>query len=286
MLRLIRPEPRLRDLGPENPLLPAALEPEPAADPTSLPTPDLQSWDPAGDLYLPRNAGAELFVPPAAAVPPQLPGPLDRRSPLEFEPHGAEYIFSNASQGDFTGRQLGFVAHSVSVDNYSGAWLYFPAARTWVPPFQWRAMLQLQSGTEVAQYFLQDAYGVRQNTSAAPINTIWYEDYFAPSAGADISGAVEKGQINVFSVVAVTIAGVPVLSANASRRSAFFQNLGANQIDLGPDDATIWTPAVNTGIRLAGGQTPPTSFNDTSTIGPWRAIATTGTTNLLVIEVS
>lgn len=287
------PRPWMPDIGPENPLVPRVILPNgPSPQPgTSLMDVDadgrLELWDPHGDIVVPRNAGAEQFVPASEAAPPQLPNPLQRIVPLEFEPHGIESIGPVQANADFGPRQLGFTAHSVCVDNYSPAWLYFPAAHTWVPPYTWRAMLQMQSGAQVAQWMLQDAYGQGQLSSTAPVVTIWYEDYFPPSAGVDISGTVGKGQINTFNVVAVTngAGGTAVLAANPARKSAFFQNLGANLIALGPD-SSLWTPATNTGIQLTASLSPPASFNDTSTVSAWRAIAATGATNLLVVETS
>ena len=98
---------------------------------------------------------------------------------------------------------------------------------------------------------------------------------------------LNPGSITTFTVVSVlsTGTGTAVLAANPSRKSAFFQNLGSNLITLGPDNAGMWAPATGTGIQISGGQTPPTSITDLTSKDAWRAIATTGTTSLLVMEI-
>lgn len=92
------------------------------------------------------------------------------------------------------------------------------------------------------------------------------------------SGPDQKGTATTFSTVGVTTSGGSVLAANARRKSALFQNNGANNITLGKSAV----PVAGSGIVLAAGQT----FNDTATTDQWFAIAVTGTTNLSIMEVS
>jgi hypothetical protein len=99
-------------------------------------------------------------------------------------------------------------------------------------------------------------------------------DYTATSAPS------VKGTSTTFAVVSVPTGGAQVLAANVKRKSALFQNLGANQITLGKGAA----PASGSGILLSGTGNP--TFNDTSTIDAWYGTAATGATNLLVMEIA
>lgn len=176
------PKPFLKILGPENPMLPQ----QPVID-VGVPSqevPALEVWDAHGDLYLPRNPGAENFVPAIEAVPPQRPSPLERVIPLEFEPHGIQ-IFVDTAAAPRQGTQLGFSAHSVLVDNLSSKWIYFPSAQRYVPPSTVGAMLLFQIGTQIAQFtqITPTGHGDGAVGVGGPITTVWYEQYQPTSAG-------------------------------------------------------------------------------------------------------
>lgn len=186
------PRPYLRALGQENPIMGPGgnvvtggerIVTDPASE---LAVPELETWDAHGDVYVPDNAGAVQFVPALEAAPPQLPNPLQRRVPLEFEPHGLEAFVSLAT--DTLLRQLGFTAHTVLVDNLSSKWVYLPSARRWAPPNTVGIVMTLMSGTQVAQFTQTTPAGHVDGTNGAsgPITTVWYEDYFPSAPGVTV----------------------------------------------------------------------------------------------------
>lgn len=147
--------------------------------------PRLEEWDPQGDVLLPPSGAEVLYVPPIVAVPPQLPTPEQHPKREHFPARGLKAFFDTAA-ADRNSSQLGFVAHSVQVDNFSNQWLWFPSARRWIPPSYFGFVLAIVDGTEVAEWHVQIPVGHANGTvgtAASPVVTVWFEAYLAPQAG-------------------------------------------------------------------------------------------------------
>lgn len=182
--------------------------------------------------------------------------------------------------------ELSFPCHSVLVDNFTNQWLYFPSANRHVAPYTFGAVLPLIRASQVASYVLTapPTFTQAATVTGQKISTTWFGVMLGYDPGVSASPFANKGAKTTLAVVSVTnsAGGTLVLAANPNRKSAFFQNLGANLIALGKDN----TVTTGTGIQLTASLSPPASFNDTSSVDAWQAIAATGATNLLVLEVS
>lgn len=184
------PRPYLEPLGDENPLLGGQQLPWLERGVGDMEKGSIQTWDPAGDAFVPETDGAELYVPPMEAAPPQLPSPLDRTAPIEHEPHGLHEQLGTgaADQGP---EQMGFLAHAVVIDNLSSKWLYVPGLRRFVPPESYGNVLIIGHGIQTAWIRVMTPAGHADSSvgsSAGPVYACWFEDQEA--ALANVSGVI------------------------------------------------------------------------------------------------
>src|ERR1041385_4023877 len=83
--------------------------------------------------------------------------------------------------------------------------------------------------------------------------------------------------------VPTTAGGIIIVPARNPRISVVIQNIGTNDIYLGPA-TTVTTSGSTTGILLKGGQTPPLTLTDSISTSAWWGIASGGSSDVLVVE--
>ena len=146
---------------------------------------EVAEWDPGGDVVMPDDSHTRLHNPANGRVPPQLPSAAIRPKYPQFPESQYQRDFTNTPAT--LDAQLGFLAKSVRVDNYSSNWLYFPSAGMYIPPFVWGVMLTLDPATSVAQWTISPPLNHTNSGSLqSMVMTIWYEMWQAPSSGGSI----------------------------------------------------------------------------------------------------
>lgn len=160
----------------------------PALHVTAGERPPMQTWDPNGDILIPENNAEIMYAPPIVIAPPQLPTPDQHPQRKDYPPRGIKAFFDTT--GDRPGSSLGFVAHSVQLDNFTNLWLWLPSARRFVPPCMFSVVLQIIDGTSVAEWHVQIPPGHAAGalgTAASGVVTVWYEDYLPAESGINIT---------------------------------------------------------------------------------------------------
>jgi hypothetical protein len=161
----------------------------PALHVTSSERAPMQTWDPAGDILIPDNGAEIAYAPPIVIAPPQLPVPESHPQRQQF-PARALKAFFDTGAADRQPSQLGFVAHSIQVDNLSNQWLWFPSARRFVPPSMFSVVLQVVDGCSSAEWHVQIPTGHAAGTvgtASGPVISVWFEDYFPASSGSGVA---------------------------------------------------------------------------------------------------
>jgi hypothetical protein len=156
--------------------------PVPAVEPGGIEQVD---WNPGEDVTLPDDHFSRLHNPQNGRVPPQLPSAASRPQYPQYPALQYERFFI-VTPGSLD-RQLGFVAQSVRVDNYSSHWIYLPSTGMYVPPLVYGTVLWLNPGSNVAYWLQSPPPGHADGTALESlVVTIWYESPMMPVTGFSV----------------------------------------------------------------------------------------------------